>query len=264
MGSKSSPAPDYRGATQETAQGNIQAAQAAVEANRVNQVTPQGSLTYSAPTTPGGQWTATQSLSPEQQALYQQGTSLSGGLLGLAGHTLDNSAGSLSQPVTAGQLPASMVNAGETGQQAYMRMAAPDLAKAREQQESVAAQSGITRGSAAWDDLQRTLGVNENNAENQSIQTGFGMGQQAQKQGFDISTGLQDHTTNIINALRTGSQVSNPSYASVPQQQATTGADALGATTAAGNWMMGQDAQRNATTNAGITAAGMAAAAYFY
>src|SRR5678809_965934 len=49
MGKSSSPppAPDYTGAAQATAQGNIDAAKAAAEANRVNQVTPYGNLQYS-------------------------------------------------------------------------------------------------------------------------------------------------------------------------------------------------------------------------
>lgn len=53
MGSSSpAPAPDYKGAAEATAAGNLQAAQAATEANRVNQVTPWGSLTYTKTTTP--------------------------------------------------------------------------------------------------------------------------------------------------------------------------------------------------------------------
>jgi len=43
----SAPAPpDYTGAAQQTAQGNIDAARLAVAANRVNQYTPYGSLEY--------------------------------------------------------------------------------------------------------------------------------------------------------------------------------------------------------------------------
>jgi hypothetical protein len=41
------PAPDYQAAARETAAGNKEAAQFAVNANRINQVTPYGSLTYS-------------------------------------------------------------------------------------------------------------------------------------------------------------------------------------------------------------------------
>ena len=39
-------APDYTGVAQATAQGNLEAARAATAANRVNQVTPYGNLTY--------------------------------------------------------------------------------------------------------------------------------------------------------------------------------------------------------------------------
>jgi hypothetical protein len=48
MGKPSTPpAPDYTGAAEKTAAGNIEAARMATKANRINQVTPYGSLTYS-------------------------------------------------------------------------------------------------------------------------------------------------------------------------------------------------------------------------
>ena len=57
MGKSSSPppAPDYAGAAQATAAGNLEAARAAASANRINQYTPYGSITYSqTPTNYGG------------------------------------------------------------------------------------------------------------------------------------------------------------------------------------------------------------------
>ena len=249
MGSKSAPAPDYAGAAQATAQGNLQAAQTAAMANRVNQVTPQGSLTYTAPADANSPWTVTQSYSPAQQQLYDQNNQLSSGLLGLAGSTLGQISSSMAKPTTLADLPASMVNAGENGQQAYMRMAAPDLAKARELAESQAAQQGITRGSAAWDDMQRTLGVNENNAQDHAITSGFGMGQQAQQQALQTDTALKSQPINMIDALRTGSQVTNPQFTNVPQQQTTTGADLLGAANATGQYNTANMNANNATFN---------------
>jgi len=49
MGKKTSapPVPDYKSAAEATAKSNLEAARSATEANRVNQVTPWGSLTYS-------------------------------------------------------------------------------------------------------------------------------------------------------------------------------------------------------------------------
>lgn len=45
--SKAPPAPDYASAAQATAQGNLEATRAATKANRINQYTPYGTLTYS-------------------------------------------------------------------------------------------------------------------------------------------------------------------------------------------------------------------------
>jgi hypothetical protein len=59
-------APDYSGAAQATAAGNIEAARVATAANRVNQVTPYGNLNYAVTgSDPYGNptWTATQTLS---------------------------------------------------------------------------------------------------------------------------------------------------------------------------------------------------------
>jgi hypothetical protein len=44
---------------------------------------------------------------------------------------------------------------------------------------------------------------------------------------------------NTLSALRTGAQVQNPTFQNVPQQATTSGADVLGATTAAGNYNLG-------------------------
>jgi hypothetical protein len=80
----SAPAPpDYAGAARETAAGNVDAARIATAANRINQVTPYGSLTY----TQSGEdkygnptYTATQALSPEQQKLLDTQNRISGSL----------------------------------------------------------------------------------------------------------------------------------------------------------------------------------------
>jgi len=263
MGSKSSPAPDYVGAAQATASGNLDAAKYTTNANRVNQQTPYGNLTYTPPTTPDGQWSSTQTLSPQQQRLLDQNYGLQTGLLGLGGHTLSQISSSMENPITASDIPSSMVHAGENGQQAYMRMAAPDLKMNRETAESQAANQGITQGSEAWNNMERQLGVNENNAQDHAITSGFGMGQQAQQQGLQVQTALRDAPINQINALRTGNQVTSPTFTGAPQQQQTTGADLLGATQAAGNWQQGVNNANQATTNSEVTAAAMAAM-YFY
>src|ERR1700694_391979 len=79
------PAPDYTGAANATAAGNLDAAKAAAAANRVNQVTPYGNLTYSqdpsqAGSTGQGGWSATTTLAPAQQTLLDQQNQASIGL----------------------------------------------------------------------------------------------------------------------------------------------------------------------------------------
>lgn len=84
FGSPSTPAtPDYAGAAQQTAQGNLDAARQATAANRVNQITPYGSLKYAETGTDkygNPTWTATTSLSPEMQQLYNYDTQSALGL----------------------------------------------------------------------------------------------------------------------------------------------------------------------------------------
>ena len=80
------PAPDYTGAANATAAGNLDAAKAAAAANRVNQVTPYGNLTYSqdpsqAGSTGQGGWSATTTLAPAQQTLLDQQNQASGSSL---------------------------------------------------------------------------------------------------------------------------------------------------------------------------------------
>jgi Chaperone of endosialidase len=93
-------APDYTGAAQQTAAGNLEAARAAAAANRVNQITPYGSLVYSQQGTfdPQAYQRAYESYQ-KQLASAPQGTGLpegysfeppqrSGGTIDLTGSTL--------------------------------------------------------------------------------------------------------------------------------------------------------------------------------
>jgi hypothetical protein len=117
---KAPPPPDYTGAAEATASGNLEAARATAAANRTNQVTPYGSLTYTANpgTDPYGNtlYTATQTLSPEQQAIYEQESKLNQGLMSTANTGLQYANQVLSQPgVNMSNLP-SLTNNVPTGQ----------------------------------------------------------------------------------------------------------------------------------------------------
>ena len=98
------PAPDYTGAAQATAAGNLQAAQTATAANRVNQVTPYGNLNYTESGTDSQgnpTWTATTSLNNVGQQLLDTQNNASLGL----GQTINAQLGNVQQTMGGGFNP---------------------------------------------------------------------------------------------------------------------------------------------------------------
>ena len=118
------PAPDYAKAAQATAQGNANAARIAQYGNMTNQVTPQGTVTYNPTTTgymdekgntisidaynalknkkgysPLEQWTQTVSLSPDQQALYDQSVGMNKELGNIAQSGLEYVKDAMGNPI---------------------------------------------------------------------------------------------------------------------------------------------------------------------
>jgi hypothetical protein len=115
------PAPDYRGAAQETAQGNLAAAQAATSANRVSQYTPYGNLVYSqtgVDSQGNPTWRADTSLAPAQQQMLDIQNATGVGL----GNTINSSLGRVQQTMGQGFNP-------NFDAQAYLRQN-PDVAAA--------------------------------------------------------------------------------------------------------------------------------------
>lgn len=101
MGKKSTPPPpDYAAAAQAQAVASKDTAQYNAELNRVNQVTPYGSLTWGQTVGPDGNpvWTQTMQLSPEQQALQDSQDKLSQGYLNTAQSSLDRISSALGTP----------------------------------------------------------------------------------------------------------------------------------------------------------------------
>lgn len=102
-------APDYVGAAKETSAGNLEAARANIAANRVNQYTPYGNLVYEqSGTDPYGNpmWKATQTFSPDQQALYEYDVAASKGLGELSQTGLNYVRNMMANPFSTESLPA--------------------------------------------------------------------------------------------------------------------------------------------------------------
>ena len=146
------PAPDYTGAANATAAGNLDAARAATAANRVNQVTPYGTLNYTINgADPYGNptWTATTNLSDVGQQLLNNQNNASLGLGKTINASLGDVQNTMGRPFNP-NLPQVGINAGENYQDAYMRRLAPQIEQGREALNTQLANSGIPVGSEAY------------------------------------------------------------------------------------------------------------------
>ncbi len=250
--------PDYTGAAQATAEGNLAAARTATAANRVNQVTPYGTLNYSVTgQDPYGNptWTATTALSPDQQQLYNYDIATSKGLgelqqkgLGYVGQMLD-------QPFSTANLPQVGINAGEKYEDAIMRRLGPTIEMERKQFDTQMANQGIPVGSEAYQNAKRVFDARQNDKLTSAITGGMDVGMRARQQGFGELAYQRNEPINTLNAVRSGSQVTGPSgyFVNAPQQATTTGADYLSAAGMTGNAAIANANAENAQRNAMIS-----------
>lgn len=247
--------PDYTGAAKETAAGNLDAARAAVAANRVNQVTPYGTLKYSITgQDPYGNptWTSTSALSPDMQALYDYDIQSSKGLGALQGKGLNYVSNMLDKPFDTSGLPRTGINAGEDMTQSIMRRLQPNILMEQKRFDAQMANQGIPLGSEAYQNAKRNFDERQNDKLTSAIIQGTQTGLQARGQGFSEQAYQRNEPINTLNAVRSGSQVTNPNsfFVNAPQQATTAGADYLGAAGMTGNANIAaanaENAQRNA------------------
>jgi hypothetical protein len=226
------PAPDYAAAAQQTAQGNKDAILTQTAANRVNQISPEGSLTYAITgedTAGNPTWTATQQYSPDQQQIYQANTDLSKGLLGTAQQGLGKVDELMADPTIDESKLAQMPIQGQSVQDAIFSRLTPQLDRQQNQLETQLANQGITRGSEAWNNAMTDQSQSRNDLMTQAALQGINTGLTARQQGMQEQAYIQDRPLNVVNALRTGNQVQGPQFVSPPQQGFAPGADYSGA-----------------------------------
>jgi hypothetical protein len=248
MGGKSSapPPPDYAGAAQQTAAGNVEAARLAARANRVDQYTPQGSRTFTE--LGNDRWREDVQLSPEQQRLYDQDNAIKQGLSSVSSKGLGYVQNALDSPFDQSKLPQQMVNAGETGQAALLRRMQPQLDRDREALRTQLLNQGLTQNSEAYDREMERADRQANDAYSQAALSGITVGQQARQQGLQEQNFFRNEPLNMLNAVRTGQQVVNPTFTNVPTQQVTQGPDMLEAANMGYNAQMGAVNARNANS----------------
>lgn len=108
------------------------------------------------------------------------------------------------------------------------------------------ANQGIGVGTEAYTNAKRALDQKQNDLMSSATVNGLNAGMTANQNAFQQQAYNQMQPINVINALRTGSQVQNPSFVNVPQQQTTAGADLLGATQATYNANLNATNAKNA------------------
>ena len=246
MGSKGGDAPeapDYAAAAQQTAQGNLEAARVAAKANRVNQYTPYGNLIYTqdSPDNPD-KWSSRIDLSPTGQQLLDYSNVAQLGLGEQTGQALGRVDETLSQPFDYNSV-------GQLADESYKAQTArldPEWQQREQAFQQQMANQGISAGGEAYNNASRQFGQQRNDAYSQARLNA----QQMMPQTFQLSSSIRNQPLNELSALRTGSQVTNPQFTPVPQQQTTPGANYLGAAQAQyGGDMQAYNAQ-NAQGNA--------------
>jgi hypothetical protein len=204
-------APDPKATANAQAQANSAAAQTQQQLNMVNQVTPYGNLNYAQTGTtmgPNGkplpQYTATTTLSPQEQAKQEQQWAFDSKVNDIGLAQTDRIGGVLSSPVNLNN---------EATESRLMELGSkrldPLFDQRRAATESRLANQGIYKGSEAYDREFSNFGQQENDAYNQLLLTGRG-------QAVQEALTERNQPINEITALMSGGQVSQPNFTGTP------------------------------------------------
>ncbi len=209
-------APDPQATAQAQSGMNRDTALTTQAVNMTNQVTPYGNLTYNQTgtssfvdsngktvTTPT--YTATTTLSPEQQQILDQSNQASLGLGKLANQQISSLSDQLSKPFS--------YTTSDAENYAYdlgTKRLDPRFAQESDDLRSQLIASGIRPGTAAYAQQMNTFNQSKNDAYDQ-----LALG--AQQQGFQQALAEYNNPVNTISALTSGSQVTNPTFVSTPQ-----------------------------------------------
>lgn len=229
MGKSAAPAaPNYTEAAEKTAAGNLEAAKYTTRANRVNQYTPYGNLTYKE--LGDGTWEQTQTLTPQAQATLDKQMALSDKYADTASQGFDKIQGLLANPeLDMSQLPERAINVGQTAQEAIMSRLQPQLTQQDEALRTRLANQGITLGSDAYGKEMTAQGQRANDLQMQAALQGISLDQANRASALQEQAYIQDRPLNLVNALRSGAQVQSPQFQSYYNQGQTQGANYLGA-----------------------------------
>src|SRR5574343_731230 len=228
------PTPDYAGAAAAQGIANKEAALASSRLNNPNVVNPYGTQTWQEGANPEDRPTLTQTFSPEQQALYESSMQTKGLLGELGTQGAESLKGIIGNQLDLSGAPAAPGSAEQTRKSAYdaiMSRVNEDTTGQRDQRNSELIAAGIRPGTKAYDDAQNLISRQYNDARQQALlasgqegQRDFTMDTQRRKDAIaELLMGRQT-PLNEINALMSGSQVSNPFAVPGAAQNANIGA----------------------------------------
>ena len=226
------PAPDYTGAANATAAGNKDAAIAAQQGSMVNQITPYGNLNYKQTGTSAAgnpTYTANVDLTPAGQQLLDQQNKLGTGLFSAQDRALSQ---------VNGQGPMDQSSVQATADQAYKNYTSrldPQWQAATGSEENKLVNQGLRPGMEAYDNAMRDFNYGKNDAYTQANTAAIN----TMPETYQLATAQHSQPLNELNALRTGSQVTNPSFVNTPQQQTVGGPNLLGAAQSQGQYNTG-------------------------
>lgn len=213
------PAPDYTGAAVAQGEANKESAIASSRLNNPNVVNPYGTQTWTEGATADARPTMTQVLSPSEQAIFNKSQQAKG----LLGDLSVTGAGALNQVIgkNLDLSGAPAVGGYEDTRQrtidAMMGRINEDYGNTTDSTNSSLIAAGIRPGTKAYDDRMNLLQRGRNDAYQQAEVAGgnaasqaFNMDTQRRKDTIAEILAQRQTPLNEINALMSGSQVSNP------------------------------------------------------
>lgn len=216
MGKAPSPPDPYQTAAAQT-QSNQQTAAYNAALNRVSTYTPYGNMVYSqtgTDTSGAPTWRSDITLAPEAQQQLDNQLKQNNQLSQL-GFTLGNqAAAAINQPYSdAATSRDAAANAYYKRQTAYLD---PQYANQQNDLNSRLANQGVVQGSEAWNRAQDELARQKTFAYDQAQQGAISTGDNAQATQLQLQSAIKNAPLNQLNALRSGTQIQNPTFQNAP------------------------------------------------
>lgn len=217
--------PDFTSAATQQSQQQQAMNQDALNQNRYNEVTPYGSREWTRDA--NGNWTSTTSLSPEQQAIYDQENALSQQYGQTAQSLLSNAQDRLSNPFEFSGSDRQRVE-----DQIYGGMTSrldDRFGRGEDQLRTRLTNQGITEGSEAWSNAMKDFNYSRNDAYQQALTASTGLGLNEANNEFNRQLTTYQQPLQSLSYLRSGNQAQVPQFGAGAQMQSAQAPNLMGA-----------------------------------